>query len=105
MFSMESKFGRGFIVNLMLVARHFALPPEQAWYGVGDHMEEFVMPVMFKGTEVEPLVESLRKKVLWHQPGTMDKEDAHEVTLTLNALVVAIDRVLGVKDPRLGEFT
>ena len=47
---------------------------------------------------------SCRKKVIWHQPGSMDKEDAQEVILTLNRLVVAIDRELGIKDAEIGEF-
>ena len=101
---MESKFGRGFFVNLSLINRHFALPPEQAWFGAADHLEEMILPVSFKGTEVERLVESLRKRVIWHVPGTMDKEDAKEVNRILNRLAVEIDRNLGIKDAELGEF-
>jgi hypothetical protein len=101
---MDSKFGRGFFVNLSLINRHFALPPEQAWFGAADHLDEMVLPVSFKGTEVERLVESLRKRIIWHVPGTMDKEDAREVTRILNRLAVEIDRNLGIKDAELGEF-
>ena len=46
----------------------------------------------------------LRKKVIWHQPGSMDKEDAREVLFTLQRLVVAIDRELGIPDAEIGEF-
>lgn len=101
---MDSKFGRGFIVNLSLINRHFALPPEQAWYGAADHLEEMALPVSFKGTAVEPLVESLRKHIIWHVPGNMDKEDAREVMRLLGRLAVEIDRALGIKDAELGEF-
>jgi hypothetical protein len=101
---MTSRFGRGFIVNLSLLSRHFALPPEQAWFGAADHMEEMVLPPGFKGTEVETLLESLRKHVIWHTPGNMDKEDAQEVNRLLNRIVVAADRELGIKDADIGEF-
>ena len=101
---MVSRFGRGFIVNITLLSRHFALSPEKAWFGAADHMDEFILPAQFKGTTVEPLVESLRKHIIWHSPGNMDKEDAREVERILNMLVVEIDRNLGIKDADLGEF-
>ena len=82
----------------MLIAKHFGLPPEQAWFGAGDHVEGLVVPEKFQGTEVEELTTLLRKKVIWHQPGTMDKEDARDVMFTLNRLVVAIDRTRNVGD-------
>jgi hypothetical protein len=34
----------------------------------------------------------------------MDKEDARDVLFTLNRLVVAIDRELGILDAEAGEF-
>jgi hypothetical protein len=101
---MENKFGRGFITTIMLIAKHFAMPPEQAWFGAADHLEGLVLPDRFKGTEIEELVTSLRKKVVWHQPGTMDKEDARDVIAVLNRLVLAIDRELGITDPDIGTF-
>jgi hypothetical protein len=101
---MPSKFGHGFIVNLVLLSKHFGLPPSQAFYGAADHLNEFVVPPQFAGTEVEELVEQLRKRVIWHQPGTMDKEDAAEVVRTLHRLAVAIDRELGIKDADIGQY-
>lgn len=101
---MASQFGHGFITSIMLIAEHFALPPEQAWHGVGDHVEGLLLPERFRGTEVEELTTLFRKKVIWHQPGNMDKEDAKEVIRTLNRLVVAIDRELGIPDANIGEF-
>lgn len=101
---MEYPFGHGFITSIMLIARHFALPPEQAWFGAGDHVEGLVLPEKFKGTDVEEITTLLKKKVIWHQPGTMDKEDSRDVIMTLNRLVIAIDRELGIADASIGEF-
>jgi hypothetical protein len=101
---MEYPFGHGFITSIMLITRHFALPPEQAWFGAGDHVNGLVLPEKFKGTEVDEITTLLRKKVIWHQPGTMDKEEAHDVVATLNRLVIAIDRELGIPDASIGEF-
>lgn len=101
---MANSFGHGFITSIMLIAKHFAFPPEQAWFGAADHLEGLVVPDQFKDTEVDQLVTVLRKKVIWHQPGTMDKEDAHDVIVALNNLVLAIDRALGIKDPDIGTY-
>ncbi|WAC05932.1 MAG: hypothetical protein OS112_04685 [Methanoregula sp.] len=101
---MENKFGRGFITTIVLIAKHFAMPPEQAWFGVADHLDGLVMPDRFRGTEIEEIVTLLRKKVVWHQPGTMDKEDARDVIAVLNRLVLAIDRELGIRDPDIGTY-
>jgi hypothetical protein len=101
---MPTRFGHGFITNIMLIAKHFGLPPEQAWFGAGDHVEGLVVPERFRGTEVEDLTTLLRKKVIWHQPGTMDKEDARDVIFTLNRLAVAIDKELGIPDADTGEY-
>jgi hypothetical protein len=101
---MTHRFGHGFITSIMLIAEHFALPPESAWMGVGDHVEGLVLPEKFRGTEIEELTTLLRKKVIWHSPGSMDREDARDVVITLNRLVVAIDRELGIADAEMGEF-
>jgi hypothetical protein len=101
---MESTFGRGFVTNLMLIAKHFGLPPEEAWGGVADHLTELELPDRFRGTPVEDLTARLRKRILWHQQGTMDREDAAEVIRLLNRLVVAVDRELGIEDPQVGKY-
>lgn len=101
---MESKFGRGFITNIMLIAKHFGLPPEEAWFGVADHLTEMALPDQFRETPVEELLSRLRKRILWHQPGTLDREDAAEVVRILGRLVVAIDRELGLEDPAIGKY-
>lgn len=101
---MAYPFGHGFVTSILLIARHFALPPAQAWPGAGDHVEGFVVPERFKGTEIDELATLLRKKVIWHQPGTMDAEDARDVVFTLNRLMIAIDRELGIPDAAVGDF-
>nr|WP_320160381.1 hypothetical protein [uncultured Methanoregula sp.] len=101
---MAYQFGHGFVTSIVLIARHFALPPPQAWPGVGDHVDGLVVPEKFQGTEIEELTTLLRKKVIWHQPGTMDAEDAREVIFVLNRLIIAIDRELGIADAEIGEF-
>jgi hypothetical protein len=101
---MANQFGHGFITSIMLIAQHFALPPEKAWFGAGDHAEGMVLPERFRGTEVEVITTLLKKKVIWHQPGTMDKEDAREAVYTLQRLVIAIDNELGIADADVGEF-
>lgn len=101
---MESKFGRGFMVTILHVAKHFGLPPEQAFYGASDHLNELIVPSQFRGTEVETLTDRLRNNVIWHQPGINDKEDAAEVNRILNRLAVAVDRELGIENAEIGKY-
>ena len=101
---MEYQFGHGFMTSITLIAMHFALPPDQAWHGAGDHVAGLVLPEKFRGTEVDELTTLLRKKVVWHQPGSMDREDARDVLFTLKRLVVAVDKELGIADASAGEF-
>lgn len=101
---MTSKFGHGFVINLILLSKHFGLPPSQAFYGAADHLDDIVLPELFAGTEVDSLVEQLRKRVIWHQPGILDKEDALEVIRVLNRLAIAIDKQLGIKDADIGQY-
>jgi hypothetical protein len=101
---MKSEFGRGFVVNLMLLSKHFGLPPERAFYGASDHLDDMIVPDAFRGTEIETLVERLRKQVIWHQPGTLDKEDAEDVRRLINRIAIAIDKHLGIADPDVGKY-
>jgi hypothetical protein len=78
---MEHPFGHGFITSLRLIIRHFALPPQQAWFGAGDHGDGLVVADKFRDREVEEIITLLKKNVIWHQPGTMDKEDARDVVM------------------------
>ena len=100
----KSEFGRGFAVNLMLLSRHFGLSPEKAFFGAADHLNDLTVPEPFRGTEIEELVERLRKMVIWHQPGILDKEDAADIRRLLNRIAVAVDSELGIPDPDTGKY-
>lgn len=104
LYHMASKFGRGFVINLMLIGRHLSLPADQAFYGLADHLDELILPQQFRGTEVEELLTLLRKRLLWHQAGTVDREEYPEVKRLYARLCVAVDRALGIEDPSLGSF-
>ena len=101
---MVSKFGRCFITNLMQIERHLCLPPEQAFYGLADHLDELILPGQFRGTEVEELLTLLRKRILWHQVGTVDREELPESKRHFARLCVAVDRALGIDDAAVGSF-
>ena len=101
---MTSKFGRGFVVNLVLLAKHLGLPPDKAFFGAADHLDEMILPDRFRGTEVEQALEGFRKAVLWHQPGSMDREDYTTAMFALYRLAIAIDSELGIKDPDAGQY-
>jgi hypothetical protein len=101
---MPSRFGKGFVVNLVLLAKHLGLPPDQAFFGAADHLDEMVLPERFRGTEVEKALEHLRKAVIWHQPGSMDREDYREAVLAIHRLAIAIDHELGIRDADVGQY-
>ena len=100
-----SKFGRGFLVNISHLVVKFSLPPEQAWPGVQDYFTEFILPDQVKGTEVEPLTDLLRQKVMWHQAGgPVDKEMYTDVKRLLNRIIVSVDKELGIADADIGQY-
>lgn len=101
---MTSKFGHGFVVNLVLIGRHLALSPETAFLGLADHLDQMVLPGQFKGTEVETLYDQMRKRILWHQAGSIDKEELPEVKRLFDRLIVAVDQGLDIPDVDLGSF-
>jgi len=101
---MTSKFGHGFVTNLVLLANHLGLPPDKAFFGAADHLDEMVLPDRFQGTPVEDALEIFRKAVLWHQPGSMDREDYTAAVQALHRLAIAIDHELGVRDPDVGQY-
>lgn len=100
----QSRFGKGFIVNLLHLSRHFALSPEQAFIGASDHLDELVVPECFQSTEIAELVMILRKRILWHAPGTGDREDSREVIRLLDRIAVLVDIQLGISDASAGEY-
>ena len=101
---MVSRFGHGFVTNIVLLAKHLGLPPDKAFFGAADHLDEMVLPEGFKGTEVEKALEHLRKAVIWHQPGSMDREDYHEAVLAMHRLAIAVDHELGIRDADVGQY-
>jgi hypothetical protein len=101
---MTSRFGHGFVTNLVLLAKHLGLPPDKAFFGAADHLDELILPDRFRGTGVEQALESFRKAVLWHQPGSMDKEDYAAAVQAFHRLALAIDRELGIRDPDVGQY-
>jgi hypothetical protein len=101
----SSRFGRGFFINISHLVTKFSLPPERAWMGAQDYFTELIIPEQFRGTEVEELTNLLRQKVMWHQAGgPLDKEMYQDVSRTLNRLLVAIDKNLGINEPDIGKY-
>ena len=92
----------GFVVNLT-PSRHAGLPP-RAFFGAADHLNDLTVPEQFRGTEIEELVERLRKMVIWHQPGILDKEDAADIRRLLNRIAIAVDTRLGIANPDAGKY-
>ncbi|MDD1668199.1 MAG: hypothetical protein LUO97_00215 [Methanomicrobiales archaeon] len=101
---MTSKFGRGFVVNLILLAKHLGLPPDKAFFGAADHLDEMILPEKFRGTGVEEALEHLRKAVIWHQAGSLDKEDYTAAVGAMYRLAIAIDHELGIRDADVGSY-
>lgn len=100
-----SRFGRGFFINISHLVTKFSLPPERAWMGAQDYFTEFIVPDQFKGTEVEELTDMLRQKVMWHQAGgPLDKERHEDVKRTLNRLLVALDKSMGIQNADIGRY-
>jgi hypothetical protein len=102
--AMATQSGHGSLTNIMLIAKYFGLPPDQAWPGAGDPGEGLVLPEKFRGTEAGQVTTMLRKNMIRHQPGMMDREDARDVIFMVNRLVVAIDRELGIAYAETREF-
>ena len=101
----KTRFGRGFIIPLCHLSAKFALPPERAWVGAQDILVNFEVPNQFKGTEIEELSSLLRQRIMWHQAGgPVDKEMYASVVKTLEKLLLAIDRDLGIDDPDIGKY-
>lgn len=100
-----SRFGRGFFIIISHLATKFSLPPDRAWMGAQDYFTECIIPEQFKGTEIEELTDMLRQKVMWHQAGgPLDKERYDDVKRTLNRLLVALDKKMGIPDADIGRY-
>lgn len=100
-----SRFGRGFFINISHLMTKFSLPPDRAWMGAQDYLTDLTIPGQFKGTDIEELVGILRQQIMWHQAGgPMNKEQYNEVKRTLNRLLIALDKQVGIADPDIGKY-
>jgi hypothetical protein len=113
-----SEFGKGFIYNLILFAKHWwkrseyshAMkkinnPEEDAlelWFnGASDHLYELEIPEKFKGTEIEEIAKYIREKGLEFGHGFKEKptqKDFDEIFDKLERLAMLIDKELGLED-------
>jgi hypothetical protein len=100
----KSRFGRGFVTNLLHISRHFGLSPEQAFIGASDHLDELILPEKYHGTELAELVTRLRKRILWHSPGSNDADEYREVNRLLDRIAILVDKDLGISDASPGEY-
>jgi len=101
----QSRFGRGFFINISHIVTKFSHPPDRAWMGAQDYLIDLIIPARFTGTEIEELVKILRQQIMWHQVGgPMDKEQYNEVKRTLNRLLIALDKEMGIPEPDIGRY-
>jgi len=101
----KTRFGRGFIIPLCHLSTKFSLPPERAWMGAQDILMNFQIPKQFEGTEIEELAVMLRQKIMWHQAGGPVNTEMHAAVIkTLEQLLIALDRELGISDPDIGKY-
>lgn len=114
----ESEFGKGFLYNMFLFAKHWwriysdkkdykSIGDEsrayQMWfYGAADHLAEFEIPKKFEGTEIGNLAKNLSDKG-WSfrgMPGGVKPtaEDFDQFFADMERLMMLIDKELGVED-------
>ena len=102
--SEESEFGKGFIYNLILFAKHYYWhedAPARLWFdAAADHFIEFEIPEIFIGTEIGKLAEEfsdkcLELKSISSKATEADKEEAFK---KLERLAMLIDKELGIED-------
>jgi len=103
----ESEFGRGFIYNLILFAKHYYWHndfPAQFWFdAAADHFEEFEIPEQFKDTEIGNLAKELEDfcdtlKDSFGRIVEITNEDKEEAFHKLEKLAMLIDKELGLED-------
>jgi hypothetical protein len=113
----KSEFGKGFVYNLILFAKHWwnifeiiesykksGMPVERAYdmwfYGASDHFYEFEIPEQFKDKEIGKIAEWLKEKCLYLGHGFKEKateKDFEEVFKKLEKLALLIDKELGIE--------
>lgn len=107
-----SEFGKGFIYNLVLFAKHWGNlkeyrfsgnePDYGLWFnGAGDHFFDFEVPAKWKETELGGRFEALRSLILDFRlkySDSVTKADFEGVFKDLEELCILIDKELGVED-------
>ena len=114
-----SEFGKGFIYNLVLFAKHFErfrssiertkkmaeTNPElwqkdadYIWFnGAGDHLFELEIPKQFVGTEIGKLVKELRDEAIERRLSTTSQEEFDNFFVRFEKLCRMIDEALGIE--------
>lgn len=111
----KSEFGRGFVYNLVLFAKHWAMFREtmketnmdmfHIWFnGASDHFYELEIPEQFKKTQIGKLAQELRDDCLsmghgarMFGPNQATREDFIKTFEKLEKLCMLLDKELGVK--------
>lgn len=122
---MKSEFGKGFIYNIFLFAKHWGgisdkvktykemrekypntFSEDEAYemwfYGASDHFAEFEIPKQFEKKKIGKLSKQLSNDI-WNLRGTTSLQRANEkdfenVFERLEQLVILIDKELGITD-------
>lgn len=115
----ESEFGKGFVYNIMLFAKHyerfrdslrrnnemaekypdtFCKGKDDLWFnGAGDHFYEFEIPEQFKKTKIGKLAMELQDEALDRRLNSTTQEEFALFQEKLEILCILIDKKLGVK--------
>ena len=107
-----SEYGKGFIYNLILFAKHFERrrnyrerKDDDRWAmffsGAGDHLLELEIPEQFKKTSIGSLANSIQDRVLKYRLACREdyptEEDFENIYKDLQELAIKIDKKLGIK--------
>lgn len=109
-----SEFGRGFVYNLCLFAKHFGQIQEYAkayqksglrierayslWMnGAGDHFFELEVPSQWQKKKIGKLALDLQKRALHYRMNEMSKAAVQSFFEDLEKLTFMIDKELGVE--------
>ena len=108
---MTSEFGKGFIYNLILFAKHWgniqsykygdnSEPDYGLWFnGAADHFFELEIPDKYKDTEIGSKLSALRDLALdFRLNATPTKQDFNGFFEDLENVCMLIDKDLGVED-------
>lgn len=108
-----SEFGKGFIYNLILFAKHFEREECEGikdtfatglWFnGAGDHLFELEIPEQWKNKEIGKKAIELQDFVIKRRLENPPKEDKKMAIKLTEELGLLIDRELGT-NPKKGEY-